>query len=228
MESYLSYLLPFVAVLIGYLIVMLWNPKQLYYSKLLLSFSGAFLLALTVFSLLPQVYSHASGRTVGIGIVSGILLQIILEFFSQGAEHGHIHHPLGHRKQFPWSLFLSLSLHSVLEGFPLHHHHSLVYGIVIHKLPIAIILTLFLIRSGVSFFRTLLFMMIFSLMTPLGAFLSVHCEVLNHYHTEISSVVIGIFLHVSSVILFESSQNHKFNSYKLSAILLGFLLAYWV
>jgi zinc transporter ZupT len=68
----------------------------------------------------------------------GILFQIILEFFSKGAEHGHVH---GHEKlnQMPWLLFISLCIHAFLEGFPVGHHHELALGIAIHHLPIAII-----------------------------------------------------------------------------------------
>lgn len=78
--------------------------------KLLLAFSGSFLLSLTVMHLLPDVYE--SGKTsIGIFIMFGILFQIILEFFSKGAEHGHVH---GHDKltQMPWLLFISLCIHA--------------------------------------------------------------------------------------------------------------------
>ena len=35
---------------------------------------------------------------------------------------------------FPWLLFLSLSIHSILEGIPIKVHDHLIYGIIIHKL----------------------------------------------------------------------------------------------
>ena len=44
---------------------------------------------------------------------------------------------------FPWLLFISLSIHAILEGFPLHSNENLLFGIIVHKLPIAIILTTF-------------------------------------------------------------------------------------
>ena len=40
----------------------------------------------------------------------------------------------------------------------------------------------------------------------------------------VSSLVIGVFLHISTIILFESSENHKFNLQKFLAILAGILV----
>ena len=153
MKELQNYLLPFLAVLVGYGLVIFLKPKSTRNFKLLLSFSGAFLLALTVFTLLPEVFhfqdNHSHDKEIGIFIIIGILLQIVLEYFSKGAEHGHVHQH-SEMQSFPWSLFVSLSIHSVLEGFPLHHHHSLVYGVFIHKLPIAIILTIFFLNAKID------------------------------------------------------------------------------
>lgn len=76
-----KYLLPVLAVLIGALIVLVLKQKRSLFTKLLLSFSGAFLLALTLFDLLPEVYHHLDAKLTGLYIMFGILLQIILEFF---------------------------------------------------------------------------------------------------------------------------------------------------
>jgi len=65
-------------------------------------------------------------------------------------------------------------------------------------------------------------------MTPFGAFLVNYVPEFVKYHTQMSAIVIGIFLHISSVILFETSENHKFNYQKLGVIILGFILAYGV
>jgi hypothetical protein len=65
-------------------------------------------------------------------------------------------------------------------------------------------------------------------MTPLGSFISTNYNVVHQYETEITAVVIGIFLHVSTTILFESSKNHKFNLSKMSAVILAVLLAYFL
>jgi len=229
----MNYLLPFLAVVLGYSFVTLFKPAQQQYTKLLLSFSGAYLLALTVFVLIPEVYhSHDDQHNfkyIGLFVIVGVLLQIVLEFFSHGAEHGHTQHPHPHQHSaFPLSLFISLSIHSILEGFPLSHghNHDFVYGIFVHKLPVAIVLTTFFINSGVNKWKTALFLLFFALMTPLGTFLSNTVPSLISYHTELSAIVIGIFLHISTVILFENSEGHRFNLLKFLSVCVGFAVAY--
>mgnify|MGYP003665419718 CR=1 FL=1 len=197
----LNLILPVISVLLGFLIVVVLKPSQQKNLKLLLAFSGAFLLSITV------------------------LLQIILEFFSKGAEHGHVH--LNKESTlFPWLLFVSLSIHSVLEGIPIEAHHNLIYGIIVHKLPVAIILSTFFIASELSKSKIAFFMVLFSLMTPLGVFLSANFEIIQAYYYELSGIVIGIFLHISTTILFESNENHKFNLTKLITIIAAVAIAY--
>ena len=58
--------------------------------KLLLSYSAAYLLSLTFLHLLPEAMEDG-GRSVGVMILVGFLLQIVLDYFSQGVEHGHAH-----------------------------------------------------------------------------------------------------------------------------------------
>jgi zinc transporter ZupT len=222
----MNYLLPLLSVLIGYSIALALKPKNKNNLKLLLAFSGSFLLSLTVIHLLPEVYESKS-TTIGLFIMFGILFQILLEFFSKGAEHGHVH---GHATmtQIPWLLFVSLCLHAFLEGFPVSHHHDLAIGIAIHHLPIAIILTTFFINSNLNKKAIFFFMITFAVMTPLGTFLSDYLPILNAYYTEITAIVIGILFHISSTIIFESSEGHKFNIAKVSMIVIGIALAYFI
>jgi zinc transporter ZupT len=222
----MNYILPLLSVLLGFSIALWLKPQDKKNLKLLLAFSGSFLLSLTVMHLLPEVYE--SGNTkVGIFIMVGILFQIILEFFSKGAEHGHVH---GHDKltQMPWLLFISLCIHALLEGFPVGHHHNLAIGIAIHHFPIAIILTAFFIQAELNKTALFLFMFAFAVMTPLGTLVSDTFPILNEYYTEITAVVIGILFHISSTIIFESSEGHKFNIAKISMIVLGIVLACFV
>lgn len=222
----MNYILPLLSVLLGYIIALFLKPKGKNNLKLLLAFSGSFLLSLTVMHLLPDVYQSGNPK-VGIFIMFGILFQIILEFFSKGAEHGHVH---GHDKmlQMPWLLFISLCIHAFLEGFPVGHHHNLAYGIAIHHLPIAIILTTFFLNAQLNKTALLFFMVTFAIMTPLGTLVSDSFPILNAYYTEITAVVIGILFHISSTIIFESSEGHKFNIAKVSMIILGILLASFI
>jgi len=88
----MTYLLPVLGVLLSFAFVFIVKPRHKENFKLLLAFSGAFLLALTVFELFPSAYENSDAKTVGIFVLLGILLQIFLEFFSKGAEHGHPFH----------------------------------------------------------------------------------------------------------------------------------------
>ena len=222
----MNYILPLLSVLLGFSIALWLKPQAKKNLKLLLAFSGSFLLSLTVMHLLPEVYESRNVK-VGIFIMVGILFQIILEFFSKGAEHGHVH---GHEKltQMPWLLFISLCIHALLEGFPVGHHHNLAIGIAIHHFPIALILTAFFIQAELNKTALFLFMLAFAVMTPLGTLVSDTFLILNEYYTEITAIVIGILFHISSTIIFESSEGHKFNIAKISMIVLGIVLACFV
>lgn len=222
----MNYLLPLLSVLLGYGIALFLRPKNKTNLKLLLAFSGSFLLSLTVVHLLPEIY-ESHNHNIGIFIMVGILFQIILEFFSKGAEHGHVHGQAT-MTQIPWLLFGSLCIHALLEGLPVSHHHSLALGIAIHHLPIAIILTTFFIQANLNKTAIFIFMLTFAVMTPLGTLLSNYLPFLNQYYTEITALVIGILFHISSTIIFESSEGHKFNIAKVSMIIIGIALAYFL
>ncbi len=222
----MNYILPFLSVIFGYLLSIIIRPKKKKSLKLLLAFSGSFLLSITVIDLLPEVYA-VSNKSIGIFIMLGILFQILLEFFSKGAEHGHVHiHDISNKT--PWLLFISLCIHALLEGFPVNHHHELSIGIAIHHLPIAIILSSFFINTNLNKTTVLLFMITFALMTPLGTFFANYLSFLNQYYSQITAVVIGILFHISSTIIFESNEGHKFNLAKISMIGIGILLAWFV
>lgn len=223
----MNYILLILSVLIGSLFLVFVKLNKLHI-RLLLSFSGAYLLSVTVLHLLPEIYEHqGSKKELGILILVGILIQSIIESVSKGAEHGHVHVDKN-QKSFPWLIFLALSLHAFSEGLPIHtedvHDNNLLWAIIVHKIPIAIVLTTFLIESNYKKREILFFMLFFSLMTPLGFFLGNNISWLLNHHQEITALIIGVFLHISTVILFESSENHKFNIQKFAAILLGMLL----
>ncbi|MFL9843258.1 ZIP family metal transporter [Flavobacterium rhizosphaerae] len=244
----MAYILPFLSVILGYAVAVFIKPSKRQNLKLLLAFSGSFLLSLTVMHLLPEVYEgatahhhdhqgheHGHNSPIGLFIMAGIIFQIILEYFSHGAEHGHVHgpgkhhdHSHDHYAPMPWLLFISLCIHALLEGMPVSHHNDLAWGIAIHHFPIAIILTAFFINSGLGKTPITLFMLAFSVMTPLGTLLSENLHFIEDYFTEISAVVVGILFHISSTIIFESAENHKFNLAKLLVIILGVIMAYFL
>lgn len=222
-----KFLFPIYAVILGVAIAYFTKNKKSLKTRILLSFSGAFLLALTLFELLPEVYEHLDSKLTGLFIMSGIMLQIILELFSKGAEHGHVH---VHKKdtKFPWLLFISLCIHSFLEGFPIHQHNDMVYGVLIHKMPIATVVSIFLFESSYSKLHVGAFLLIFACMTPLGTFISNTAQLSEHLIHSINAVVIGIFFHIATTILFETGEGHKFNLSKFISIILGVGIAYFI
>ncbi len=221
------FILPILAVLISTLLAFLLKPSHQKTIKLLLAFSGSFLLSLTFFELLPEIYSRSQSKNISIFILIGILLQVFLEFFSKGAEHGHMHINIK-ENGFPILLFFSLSLHAMVEGFPIAENNSIIYGILVHKVPVALILVIFLVNAKLKTVQIILFMVLFSLMTPLGSYLALNASFLQEYGNELNALAVGIFLHVSTVILFESAQGHSFNLQKILVIVLGILTAYFL
>jgi len=220
----MSYALLIISVLLGSLFVLFLKPSKKFV-RLLLAFSGAYLLSVTILHLLPDVYTpNADAKTVGIFVLIGIILQSVLESFSKGAEHGHIHiHSDG--KEFPTLLFVSLCLHAFSEGLPIHNaDDNLLWAIVVHKIPIAIVLTTFLLQTKYAKKTVFTFLIFFGLMSPLGVLLGDKMPFFTTYSTEIKALIIGVFLHISTIILFESTENHKFNLQKFIAILLGVIL----
>ena len=226
MENWKLILL-FASAFLGGMGVFLFKRDNTQRLKLILSFSGAYLFAITVLHLMPEVY-HTGDPQIGLYILGGFLLQILMEQFSEGIEHGHIHRHTHDHYVFPFGIMISLCLHAFLEGMPLAqgHHNELVFGIALHHIPAAFALGSVLLQNKISKNSTILFLILFAIMCPLGYFLSYRISAgsmgnISAYFDRIMGIVIGIFLHISTTILFESSVDHKFNLKKFFAVLLG-------
>lgn len=199
--------------------------------KLILSFSGAYLFAITVLHLIPDAYHGADHEDIGIFILIGFLLQIFLEQFSEGVEHGHIHKH--HEKQiFPYGIMISLCLHAFLEGMPLakDQHNALIFGISLHHIPAAFALASILMQNKFNKANIIFYICVFAVMAPLGFCVSYGISNgsiggVENYFNRIMGIVIGIFLHISTTILFESSVDHKVTKRKMIAVLCGIGIA---
>ncbi|MGB5463375.1 MAG: ZIP family metal transporter, partial [Aureibaculum sp.] len=102
----------------------------------------------------------------------------------------------------------------------------LLWAIVIHKIPITLVLYIFLLQSSLPKKVVYIFILSFAFMSPLGLLLSNQITFFNEHHAEVTGVIIGVFLHIATAILFESTQNHQFNIKKFMAVLLGFAVAF--
>src|SRR5689334_16322740 len=94
------YFLLLITVFLSGLSIFLFKKLNQRFLKMLLSFSGAYLFALCVLHLIPEVYA-SSVKWIGAYVLVGFFLQILLEVFSEGIEHGHIHVHAHHEHAFP-------------------------------------------------------------------------------------------------------------------------------
>ncbi len=67
-------------------------------------------------------------------------------------------------------------------------------------------------------------------MAPLGGiithFLEEQIIEVCAFQGIVQAILVGVFLHIATTIIFESDKGHAFNITKLSAILAGFVLAF--
>ncbi len=219
--------------------------------KLTLSFSAAYLLSLSFLHLLPEIFGHPdTAHGAGLYILAGFFIQLLLDYFSTGIEHGHVHHHDHTHKgdsHLPLSVIAGLFLHSFIEGIPvsdvfsantpahaglLEFKQSLILGITLHNIPISIAFMALMLHKGVPKKSAILYLLLFSAMAPLGACFSemLHLAGIEQYQSVMNialGIVVGIFLHISTTIMFESSENHRYNFTKLLSIFLGAVLA-WI
>lgn len=200
--------------------------------RIILAFSGAFILGLSFLHVLPESYGLIDTKA-GVWVLVGFIIQIVLEEFSKGLEHGHSH--ALNDKEIPFALFFGLGIHSLLEGLPFggqhaHEHHSLLAGVLVHKVPVAFILGTVLKGAGFSISRGALVMAGFAAMAPIGGLITRFMEgqiiTVGDSQGIVLAILVGIFLHIATTIIFESDKGHTFNLTKLMAILLGFVLAF--
>lgn len=206
--------------------------------KLLLAFSGAFLIGICFLILAPEVFSKPL-PFAGLFVLVGFIIQLVLELITEGAEHGHKHVHKDGEAVAPWLLLIGLCIHAFLEGMPLvsrfatEVRHSLVLGIVVHNIPISLTLMGLFMHYGCKKKKAFMYLGIFALMTPLGSLTGLAIEnsisaSLDIFFTYCMAMVIGIFLHVSTSILFETEEHHQYNLQKFLTVCFGILVAFGV
>ena len=201
---------------------------------LLLSFGGAFLLGLCFLHLLPEAFV-ANGHA-GFWVIGGFLIQIGLEYLSQGIEHGHVQD-----NRFGLLAFISLCHHACIEAMPFglegagevvhahdhhHHHHgegnwALLLGIGMHKLPVAIALMTILRATVGQRMRRWAWILVFALTPLAGIFMAGHLPQNPATFGALNGLVVGILLHIATTILFETADGHEFNGRKFLTVLSG-------
>jgi zinc and cadmium transporter len=223
--AFLFFLLPLLA---GGLVRVV-RPSHLWL-RLLLSFSGAYLLGVVFMHMLPELYLKA-GIDVGLWVLAGFLLQVVLEYFSHGIEHGHMHTNGGHATAVPLITLTSLCVHSFAEGMPFAEPHvagdvHFLTGVLLHKLPMAVALATVLQRSGAGALQGWSMLVVFALAAPAGIWAGgmIGAESAG-FLDGMLGLAIGMLLHISTTIIFESAPEHRFNAARFVAVLMGAAIA---
>jgi len=221
-----------------------YNQKTL---QLVLSFCGAYILGIAVLHLLPSVFAvlpdTGHSTNIGLFILIGFLVQLLLEQLSGGVEHGHIHAEHSPKLYFAIQVMLGLCIHSFFEGIPLgnyakvhdhlhaghdHGHNHFFWGIILHKAPAAFALVLLFIESKFKTNLIIVSLVVFALMSPLGAFLGEYMAMSMVWEQRILAIVVGSFLHIATTIIFEvdgNNSHHGISMTKFATILGGMGLA---
>ncbi len=208
--------------------------------QFMLVFSGGYLLAITVLHIFPDVFSLNHHHSfIGLYVLAGFFFQLFLEFFSKGIEHGHSHET--QKKTNIFTLLLALCIHAFFDGLVLidcdhhlhteHHHHShLLWGIVLHKVPVAFVLVTFLSHMLRNKKYIFLLLLLFAFASPIGLYCSQYLH--DHHVINPKNFVLffafasGSFLHITTTIFFEfNTEGHHLNFQKLFISFLGALAA---
>ncbi len=225
----MDYLILLSSIALGAWSVFQLKLDQPRYLKPLNAFTGAFLLSLTFLHLLPELYvESAHAWHIGVLILVGFYLQVALDSVSQGIEHGHAHHH--HGRGIPIGILVGLCIHAFVEatalGRPDQYHDPksrrlLLWSIVVHNYPVSIALLGLLLQSGVKRLTALGGLGLFAIMAPLGLLVSGHVLFLAQHSRDLMAIVIGIFMHIATTILFESEEGHSLQRLKLLAVVIG-------
>ncbi|MBC6409442.1 MAG: ZIP family metal transporter [Ekhidna sp.] len=200
--------------------------------RLPLIFAGSYLFAITIIHIIPELYSisHEPSR-IGLFVLIGFFLQQFLEYFSSGVEHGHVHAHRAVSTGGRCSIMVALIIHSLLEGTLLthdspfhekHESHSLLIGIILHKMPAA-----FALMATMSALekKAIYLLILFGIASPIGFLISGYVPVDKESLLIVFAIVCGSFLHISTTIFVEASPDHHFGLNKILISLAGAILA---
>jgi zinc transporter ZupT len=244
------FLTPLLSGLLSYLVPSARNSNF----RLLLVFAGSYLFAITVVHILPELYiQNSEVALIGVFVLCGFFLQHLLEYFTSGVEHGHVHEPHHghhhaqdhahdhshhHHSVSAFVLLLALCIHAFLEGGMLaqpstmgFHYDvtAILVGIALHRAPASFALMTVLTSQLHSKKKAFPYLFVFSLAAPIGLLLStffVETKVLSEAGLiYLYALVSGNFLYISTTIVFESSPDHRFNARKFSVAIAGALAA---
>jgi zinc and cadmium transporter len=203
-----------------------WKQNHLHH---FVSFSAGVLIATAFLHILPEaVHNSLSGEWMGVGILAGFLFLFVLEKFIMihPCEETHCdYHNIG------IAAFVGIGLHSVFDGIAMGTSffspalvNVLFFAIIVHKMPSSFALASLLKAAQWRPRKILIAIVLFSLIIPVSAVLSV--MLLFKLPAAIESFTLnfalGSFLYIAtSDFLPEIHRRHAQKAKNLLAFLLG-------
>lgn len=177
-----------------------WERKHI---RLFISFGAGSLLGASFIHMIPETV-EAIGSGVGIAVLTGFLILYVIEKFTM------IHACEGEDCSFHQMgiiSFIGLSAHNIIDGFVLTTSTMLpnlgpivFAAIVVHKIPASFSLSSILIIGEFTRKKVLLYLIIFSLMLPVGAFAAMLLiDIFGTYELGIAvAVSAGTFIYIAT------------------------------
>ncbi len=243
MNAFYSIALFLAALIPGLYVIFLKRQFFKHHSGNLLVFAGTYIFSITLVHLLPEIFSNTTNPVkMGFFVVAGFFMQIFIDFLTSGVEHGHIHTEHGEYPHLsPFLLMTGLTIHAMMDGSVLTQSPAglpngpgswqpgLLFGIILHKIPAAIILMVILMQSVRRKTLLIFLLLIFSLASPFGLWAGNLLSQSDAFGSEtfqiILALVSGNFLHISTSIFMESDPEHKYDPKKILAGIAGVILA---
>lgn len=177
-----------------------WERKHI---RLFISFGAGSLLGASFIHMIPETV-ETIGSGVGIAVLTGFLILYVIEKFTM------IHACEGEDCSFHQMgiiSFIGLSAHNIIDGFVLTTSTMLpnlgpivFAAIVVHKIPASFSLSSILIIGEFTRKKVLLYLIIFSLMLPVGAFAAMLLmDIFGTYQLGIAvAVSAGTFIYIAT------------------------------
>lgn len=168
-------------------------------------------------------HTHAkSHKSILIGVMLGLGAHALIEGMpisidddhqtEETEEHAHIHNDHHDHEHVDYSSGKT----KVSSKF--------ISAILMHKVPVTLMLSLFLLSIGVKPVNYFLLLLIFAVMTPLGMFTGeflMKIPAINSYKFYLLAVSTGMLLHIITSILFEHGHSKKETNLHILLIVLG-------
>ncbi len=144
------------------------------------SFAGGILLGVAFFHMIPNV-APVLGQSLGLPLVGGFSVIAVLEHFL--IVHPHPEHPAEHGQKrhvhVGAAVAVGISFHSMLDGLAVASSYGqaqlgsvVLVAVIAHKIPEAFALTTLLLLDHWSPAATLIWLLAYSVTTPVGATLT--------------------------------------------------------